>query len=76
MAAAVFLTMPASASRFSGVIWAVVPATLMLFVSVGPLVYSFILSFFRWKMDLPFSKPVFIGLGNYISLVQDPVMHE
>ena len=38
--------------------------------TLGPLVFSLVLSFFQ--ADL-FTRNVFVGLGNYVALVQDPL---
>jgi len=62
--------------RRLSLLFLVVPTLLMLFVSVGPLLYSLVLSFFKWKMDLPMSRPVFTGLDNYVNVVRDPVVRQ
>ncbi len=50
------------------------PAILFLVLtSVYPLAYSLYLSFFSWNMMIPNSRPVFIGLENYLNLLDDPV---
>lgn len=38
--------------------------------TLGPLVFSLVLSFFQ--ADL-FTRNIFVGLGNYVDLVQDPL---
>lgn len=43
----------------------------LLFTSVYPLLYSLRLSFFSWNMTVPNSVPVYIGLRNYTSLLND-----
>jgi multiple sugar transport system permease protein len=51
------------------------PSVIFLLVtSVYPLLYSLRLSFYSWNMNIPFSKPVYVGLKNYINLVQDPAV--
>ena len=37
----------------------------LLLTSVYPLLNSLRLSFYSWNMTIPFSKPVWFGLGNY-----------
>jgi multiple sugar transport system permease protein len=44
----------------------------LLLTSVYPLLNSLRLSFYSWNMTIPFSKPVWFGLGNYSRLLQDP----
>ena len=46
----------------------------MLFLSLTallPLLYSAYLSFFRYKINLPNARPVWIGLGNYLRMLSD-----
>lgn len=38
--------------------------------TLGPVAAAFVLSFFRWDVVTP---PVFVGLGNYETLVRDPL---
>jgi multiple sugar transport system permease protein len=44
----------------------------LLLTSVYPLLNSLRLSFYSWNMMIPFSKPVWYGLGNYTRLLDDP----
>ena len=44
----------------------------LLITSVYPLLNSLRLSFYTWNMTIPFSKPVWFGLGNYTRLLNDP----
>ena len=39
-----------------------------LIFTLGPMIYSFIMSFFDWELV---SDPVFIGMGNYKKLIHD-----
>jgi len=49
------------------------PALIFLFLTnVYPLLYSLRLSFFSWNMMVPMSKPVFVGLENYLALPKNP----
>jgi multiple sugar transport system permease protein len=36
-----------------------------------PLGYGLVLSFYKYKLNMPSLKPLFIGLGNYIDLFKD-----
>jgi multiple sugar transport system permease protein len=46
------------------------PSVLFLLItSVYPLLNSLRLSFYTWNMTIPFSKPVWFGLGNYTRLL-------
>lgn len=50
----------------------------MIFLGVTallPLLYSVYLSFFKWKLNLPNAAPEFIGLGNYIKMFTDSMLH-
>lgn len=48
------------------------PAIIFLLItSVYPLLYSLALSFYRWNMSLPNSRPVWAGLDNYIALLNN-----
>lgn len=48
------------------------PALLFfLITSVYPLLYSLYLSFFSWNMSIPNSQPVFVGLENYVGLIDN-----
>lgn len=38
---------------------------------VYPLIYSFVISFYDWNMFLGFSESTFIGLKNYVSVLND-----
>jgi multiple sugar transport system permease protein len=44
----------------------------LLITSVYPLLNSLRLSFYTWNMTIPFSKPVWFGVGNYTRLLHDP----
>lgn len=45
------------------------PASLILLVTaVAPLCYSFYISFFKYKLNMPNAVPVFIGLDNYTKI--------
>jgi multiple sugar transport system permease protein len=44
----------------------------LLLTSVYPLLNSLRLSFYSWNMMIPFSKPVWFGLGNYTRLLDSP----
>lgn len=51
----------------------VAPALLAFAVFMfWPLIYTFYLSFFKWNMVKPTKE--FVGLQNYIKILQDPVM--
>jgi multiple sugar transport system permease protein len=39
--------------------------------TLGPMIYSLVLSFFNWDM---LDDPVFTGLGNYVHAAQDPLV--
>ena len=43
----------------------------LLLTSVYPLLNSLRLSFYSWNMMIPFSKPVWYGLGNYTRLASE-----
>jgi multiple sugar transport system permease protein len=50
----------------------VVPAILLAALIFGPLVYSIVLSLYKWQItDINSSKP-FAGLSNYVELFTDP----
>src|SRR3989339_1692696 len=50
----------------------VAPNFILLGVFVfWPILYSLVLSFFKWNMIAP--KKTFIGVDNYVSLFNDPV---
>jgi len=43
-----------------------------LVVIIAPLVFSYVIMFFRWNLFDPFQKnPVFVGLGNFVELSTD-----
>jgi len=42
----------------------------LIFLSAGPVLYSFIISFTNWQIVLP---PVFVGLRNYSEQLSDPL---
>lgn len=44
----------------------------LLLTSVYPLLNSLRLSFYSWNMMIPFSEPVWYGLGNYTRLLGEP----
>lgn len=50
---------------------------LVLFLTfiVGPMVYSFRISFFDWNIIFP-EKSTWVGLANYLEAVQDPVFQK
>ena len=49
-----------------------VPTCLIVSIAVfAPLIYSFYLSFHRYRLNVPNAEPVFIGLKNYIDVFQD-----
>ena len=48
------------------------PAVIFLMLTnVYPLLNSLRLSFYSWNMIIPFSKPVFVGVDNYVALFKD-----
>ncbi|NLJ85658.1 MAG: sugar ABC transporter permease [Firmicutes bacterium] len=50
----------------------VTPAVILITVFVlGPLVFSFYISFFRWNMLQPLSRAKFVGIGNYVRVLTD-----
>ena len=53
-----------------------VPALILLLVTIaGPLIYSFVISFFNTNLKNP-GLGDFVGLGNYIDAVSDPYFRE
>ena len=49
-----------------------VPAILLIALIFGPLVYSIVLSLYKWQItDINQGKP-FVGLANYVELFTDP----
>jgi multiple sugar transport system permease protein len=49
-----------------------VPAILLVVLIFGPLVYSIVLSLYKWQLtDINSGKP-FVGLANYVHLFTDP----
>lgn len=57
--------------------WAfLAPALIFLAVTaLFPLLYSFYLSFFRLKLNMPNQTPTFVGLSNYIKMFSDTMLH-
>lgn len=50
------------------------PALILAVLILGPLVYSFVMSFFEWGItDINRDKP-FVGLDNYVTLFTDPMV--
>ncbi len=50
------------------------PALILAALILGPLVYSFVMSFFEWGItDINRDKP-FVGLDNYVTLFTDPMV--
>jgi multiple sugar transport system permease protein len=50
------------------------PAIILIALIIGPLVYSIVLSLFKWRItDINLDKP-FVGLDNYKTLFTDPVV--
>lgn len=45
----------------------------LVFFSLGPMLFSFTISFFQWDIV---TKPFFIGLSNYKSLLVDPLVRK
>src|SRR5260221_6308441 len=53
----------------------VAPAILILLaIIVGPLIYSFILSFFSWRLTEIFTSKQFVFLDNYRAMLSDPMV--
>jgi len=47
-----------------------------LIFTLGPLVASFVVSFFNWQLSVSSTPPAFIGFGNYVKIfTQDPVFY-
>lgn len=57
--------------------WAfLAPALIFLAVTaLFPLLYSFYLSFFRLKLNMPNQTPTFVGLSNYVKMFSDTMLH-
>ena len=56
--------------------WALmaIPAVILALLIFGPLIYSFVMSFFEWGLtDINRDKP-FVGIDNYITLFTDPMV--
>jgi multiple sugar transport system permease protein len=52
-----------------GAYFFILPAIIVLgFYSVYPLIYNIVMSFYKWDMGDPTSKPVFIGIKNFITV--------
>jgi multiple sugar transport system permease protein len=52
--------------------WFVAPALVVLvLMNVLPMLWSFGISFYRFRADRPHTPPRPVGLGNYIDMVQD-----
>jgi len=48
------------------------PVILILTIAAFiPLVYGFILSFYKYKLNIPSMQPLFIGFDNYINMFKD-----
>lgn len=45
--------------------------SLLALFTVAPIVYSFVASTFEWNMLRPLGKSPFVGLGNYLQILQD-----
>lgn len=62
----------AIARRESAAFYAMISPWLIGFLvfTIGPMVFSFYMSFFDWPLRDP---PTFLGLGNYIRFFDDPV---
>lgn len=60
------------------VLWSwlfMVPATVFLVITaILPLLYSLYISFFKYKLNLPNSVPLFNGLANYIRMFTDKTL--
>lgn len=56
--------------------WAfMAPTTIFLaLTALIPLLYSVYISFFRYKLNLPNSKPIFVGLANYARMFTDKTL--
>ena len=51
------------------------PTILFLgFTALLPLLYSLYLSLFQYKINLPNAVPKFIGIGNYLRMLQDKTL--
>lgn len=51
------------------------PTTIFLFLTaLVPLLYSVYISFFRYKLNLPNARPVFVGLANYSRMLADKTL--
>lgn len=59
------------------VCWAFLTPTLIFLgiTALFPLLYSFYLSFFRLKLNLPNQTPTFVGLENYLKMFTDSMLH-
>ena len=57
--------------------WAFLTPTLIFLgiTALFPLLYSFYLSFFRLKLNLPNQTPTFVGLENYLKMFTDSMLH-
>lgn len=64
---------PTAARRHRAALWFLAPACLMTLVYVlYPIGYTIYLSFFNWD---GMTAPQFVGLANYLELVQAPTFH-
>ena len=60
--------------RRLGLLMIGLPTIGLLALIVGPLVYSFVLSGFSWRItDINSDKP-FVGIDNYVTLFTDPLV--
>lgn len=51
-----------------------IPALILALLIFGPLIYSFVMSFFEWGItDINRDKP-FVGIDNYVTLFTDPMV--
>ena len=59
---------------FWAFVFLIVPLVLLSIFVFFPIVFAFIVSFYDWNLLLP-DKP-FIGLANYIEVLQDPIFRK
>ncbi|MCL5987152.1 MAG: sugar ABC transporter permease [Actinobacteria bacterium] len=67
-------TLTINYSRERMILWLFISPALafIIFANVYPIFYALYMSFFKYNMLVPGSKPTFIGLQNYIIAVFDP----
>lgn len=66
---------PRAKYQFVSALLFLLPGFLLLFVFfLGPLVYSFRISFFDWNFAHP-ERSVFVGFENYLGQINNPIFH-